>query len=49
MKTPYEKTFKYGFQRLLFGKTKKKVRNFYAILILLYIFIYLLIESIILL
>ncbi|MDF9797077.1 hypothetical protein OKW21_002340 [Catalinimonas alkaloidigena] len=45
MKTPYEKTYKYSLQRLLIGKTKKKSRSFYATLIVLYIFIYLLVEG----
>ncbi len=45
MKTPYEKRLKYGLPRLLFGKTKKKARLFYAALILLYILGFLIIQS----
>lgn len=36
MKTPYEARAKYGINRLMFGKAKKKTRIFYWVLFLLY-------------
>lgn len=39
MKTPYEARTKYGINRLVFGKAKKKSRVFYWILFLLYMFV----------
>ncbi len=36
-KTPYEARTKYGFDRLMFGKAKKKSRPFYWMLFLLYL------------
>ncbi len=36
MKTPYETRAKYGINRLVFGKAKKRTRVFYWVLFLLY-------------
>ena len=37
MKTPYENRTKYGIDRLVFGKAKRKYRPFYWVLFLLYL------------
>ncbi len=39
MKTPYEARAKYGINRLVFGKVKKKARVFYWLLFFLYLFV----------
>lgn len=39
MKTPYEARTKFGINRLLFGKPRKKTRVFYWVLFLLYMFV----------
>lgn len=39
MKTPYEVRAKYGINRMLFGKAKKKSRVFYWVLFIVYMIV----------